>query len=209
LDSAKFFVVDQDYRARNSLAQALSRFGHVVQLDRVEEIGRIEERETYVFISDQDSQVIDECVKLDECGTFCFTVAYSEEPSLARVVECLSGPLNGYLKWPGEEEELTATLKALSNEATSQVRQRIAQVKARQKLNRLSARELQVAKGVASGNSSKELAPKLGVSFRTVEFHRANVMTKLGAKNIASVIRVVIEAGEALDELEPGLNFAA
>ena len=209
LVTAKFFIVDQDYKVRHSLARALEPYGRAVQLDSVDEIGSIDDRETYVFIADRDGTVVEECAKLDESGTFCFTIAYSEGPTLARVVECLSGPLNGYLQWPGDQQELEATLKALSSDATTQVRQRIAQSKARQQLKQLSARELQVAKGVAAGLSSKELALFLGVSFRTVEFHRANVMSKLGARNIASVIRVVIEAGEAPSEGDFGMEAAA
>jgi DNA-binding NarL/FixJ family response regulator len=208
LGATKFFVIDQDYRVRNSLARALDQYGSVVQLDHIEEIGRIEDRETYVLMADH-GQVIDDCLKLNEYGTFCFTIAYHENPSLVRVVECLSGPLNGYLQWPGDQLELEATLKALSTDATSQVRRKIARSKAQQKLKMLSARELQVAKGVAEGLSSKELAIELGVSFRTVEFHRANVMTKLGAKNIASVVRIVIEAGTGPRKSSSGLDVAA
>jgi len=209
LNSAKFFAVGQDYRARNSLARALEGFGNVVQLDSIEEIGVIEDRETYIFIDDNDGKAVENCERLAEAGTICFAIGYNEAPALSRVVECLSGPLCGYLQWPGDQQELMATLRALSDKAKSQVRQRISQAKARKRLGVLSEREMEVARGVATGLSSKELAPSLGVSFRTVEFHRANIMAKLGVRNIASVIRTVIEAGEAYEEIDDDLNFAA
>jgi len=42
---------------------------------------------------------------------------------------------------------------------------------------------------IVRGASSKEAARALGISPRTVEFHRANVMQKLGAKNTADLVR--------------------
>ena len=45
---------------------------------------------------------------------------------------------------------------------------------------------------IARGASSKEAARLLGISPRTVEFHRANIMQKLGAKNTVDVVRRVL-----------------
>jgi DNA-binding CsgD family transcriptional regulator len=45
---------------------------------------------------------------------------------------------------------------------------------------------------IVRGASSKEAARTLGISPRTVDFHRANMMQKLGAKNIADLVRRVI-----------------
>lgn len=51
----------------------------------------------------------------------------------------------------------------------------------------LSRREQQVMSGVLEGKTSREIAEALGVSARTVEFHRANVMAKLGATSVAEL----------------------
>ena len=45
---------------------------------------------------------------------------------------------------------------------------------------------------IVRGASSKEAARWLGVSPRTIEFHRANIMQKLGAKNVADLVRIVV-----------------
>ena len=50
----------------------------------------------------------------------------------------------------------------------------------------LSPRERAVLAEIVAGASSKEAAQKLGISPRTVEFHRGNIMRKLGAKNAAN-----------------------
>jgi DNA-binding NarL/FixJ family response regulator len=59
----------------------------------------------------------------------------------------------------------------------------------------LSPREVEVAKMVAEGNASKEIADKLGLSVRTVEKHRANIMDKTGVRDVASLTRYCIHYG--------------
>ena len=56
----------------------------------------------------------------------------------------------------------------------------------------LTPRERVALGQIVSGSSSKEAARRLGISPRTVEFHRANVMRKLGAKNTADLVRRVL-----------------
>ena len=56
----------------------------------------------------------------------------------------------------------------------------------------LTARERVTLAQIVRGASSKEAARALGVSPRTIEFHRANVMQKLGAKNTADLVRRVL-----------------
>jgi DNA-binding NarL/FixJ family response regulator len=59
----------------------------------------------------------------------------------------------------------------------------------------LSARELEVARLVAEGYSSKEIADRLDLSVRTVEKHRANIMDKINVKEVASLVRWCVQSG--------------
>ena len=59
----------------------------------------------------------------------------------------------------------------------------------------LSARELEVARLVAEGYSSKEIADRLDLSVRTVEKHRANIMDKIKVSEVASLVRWCVQAG--------------
>jgi DNA-binding NarL/FixJ family response regulator len=59
----------------------------------------------------------------------------------------------------------------------------------------LSARELEVARLVAEGFSSKEIAARLDLSVRTVEKHRANIMDKIGVREVASLVRWCVQNG--------------
>ena len=61
--------------------------------------------------------------------------------------------------------------------------------------SRLTPREQEVAQLIADGASNKEAGRRLGISPRTVELHRAHLMAKLGAKNAADLVRIVLSRG--------------
>jgi two-component system, LuxR family, response regulator FixJ len=56
----------------------------------------------------------------------------------------------------------------------------------------LTRREQEVAELIAHGASNKEAGRRLGISPRTVELHRAHIMEKLGARNAADMVRLVL-----------------
>jgi two-component system response regulator FixJ len=60
----------------------------------------------------------------------------------------------------------------------------------------LTSRERIVLAYIVKGASGKEAARVLGVSPRTIEFHRANVMKKLGAKNAADLVRIALNEND-------------
>lgn len=59
----------------------------------------------------------------------------------------------------------------------------------------LTARERDVLEGLAKGYPNKTIAYDLGISARTVEVHRANLMVKLGARSLSEVLRIAFAAG--------------
>jgi FixJ family two-component response regulator len=61
----------------------------------------------------------------------------------------------------------------------------------------LTRREREVLEQFASGASNKEAGRHLGISPRTIEDHRANIMKKLGARNAADLIRIVMSTSRA------------
>jgi two-component system, LuxR family, response regulator FixJ len=59
----------------------------------------------------------------------------------------------------------------------------------------LTPREREVLGQIAGGASNKEAGRQLGISPRTIEVHRARIMEKLGAKNAADLVRIVLSEG--------------
>ncbi len=62
------------------------------------------------------------------------------------------------------------------------------------RLATLSERERQVLEGLVAGHPNKTIAYDLGISPRTVEVYRANLMTKMGARSLSDLIRMAIIA---------------
>ena len=69
------------------------------------------------------------------------------------------------------------------------------------KLATISPRERQVLEGLVAGRPNKTIAFDLGISPRTVEIYRANVMTKMGATSLSGLVRMALIAG-VLDPAE-------
>ena len=61
--------------------------------------------------------------------------------------------------------------------------------------DRLTSREREVCQLIAEGNTNNEIAQQLGISIKTVEKHRANLMEKLSVQDVASLIREAIKQG--------------
>ena len=64
-----------------------------------------------------------------------------------------------------------------------------------EQLELLTPRELEVLKLIAEGNSSKEIATTLVLSLKTVESHRANILSKLGMRDRVDLTRYAIRRG--------------
>ena len=63
-----------------------------------------------------------------------------------------------------------------------------------QRFAMLSPREKQVLEGLVAGLPNKTIAYDLGISARTVEVYRANVMTKMEANSLADLVRIALTA---------------
>ena len=66
----------------------------------------------------------------------------------------------------------------------------------------LTVREREVLEGLARGLPNKTIAYDLGISSRTVEVHRANVMSKLDVRSLSEALRIAFSAGLGLDSNE-------
>jgi two-component system response regulator FixJ len=125
---------------------------------------------------------------------------------IAMAVRAIKAGAFDFLEKPFDNEVLLdAIRRAIASRARQQTQQsRIADWHARAR--ELSSRQRQVMGLVAQGLSNKEIALELGLSPRTVENYRAWVMEKMGARNLAELVRMVVnlEAGATgVNEQEP------
>ena len=62
-------------------------------------------------------------------------------------------------------------------------------------MDQLTERERQVLNGIVDGESNRQIAARLGLSEKTIEFHRSKVMRKMEAGSLADLTRKVVVAG--------------
>jgi two-component system response regulator FixJ len=104
-----------------------------------------------------------------------------------------------WLEQPVPERQLHEALSlglALLDEA---VRRDGARREARMRLSRLTSRETEVARALASGMSNKIVAHSLGISVRTAEMHRARILAKLGLRAVPEIVTLFVEAENEAD----------
>ena len=65
----------------------------------------------------------------------------------------------------------------------------------KEKIKELSERELEILRHIVEGMSNKDIGDKLHISHRTVDTHRTNIMRKLDASNVASLVRIALKTG--------------
>lgn len=100
-----------------------------------------------------------------------------------------------FLQKPFTEEALLACFRRgfdLIDSRSDAAERRAA---ARARVEQLTVREREVLDSLLSGLSNKLIADRLGISLRTVEMHRGNMMDRLGVDNLAEALTLAMEAG--------------
>ncbi len=110
-------------------------------------------------------------------------------------VEAMKAGVVDFIEKPFDDETLLDAIRIAFRDrsAPSGVNPERQAIKAR--LDELSPRERDVLGGVVSGKPNKIIAHDLGISPRTVEVYRANLMTKMGAGSLSELVRMALVAG--------------
>ncbi|HEY8575937.1 MAG TPA: LuxR C-terminal-related transcriptional regulator [Devosia sp.] len=117
----------------------------------------------------------------------------TEEPQIAAAVTAMKLGATDVLSKPIDTEYLLTVLRdALRVDAGMGMMQSGRRQVEVRGFAQLTPRERQVLQLITNGQSNKEAGRELGISPRTIEVHRARVMEKLGARNTADLMRIVL-----------------
>lgn len=204
-------IIDMDVRRRARVSRELSAFSvHTEIYEDVREFLNVAPGTGLILAGynlDAGEQHLAKIIK--ELGIHLPIVAYAEDPSTEDVVEAMIAGAASFLRWPFGNRELVAMLDRVSEEGGQRLRRERTLSQAKARVAILSPREREVLTALIAGKSNKQIAQMLDISPRTVEIHRANMMTKLRARTVADAVRIGLYAGldEELDALH--LNEAA
>jgi two-component system response regulator FixJ len=130
-----------------------------------------------------------------ESGLDVPVIVITGHGDISLAVEAMKIGAVDFLEKPFDDDLLLASvLSALNKEAhTAEHKAEVADI--HDKLAALSNRERQVLEGLVAGKANKVIAFDLGISPRTVEIYRANLMTKMAANSLSDLVRMAMTAG--------------
>lgn len=105
-------------------------------------------------------------------------------------VRALKAGASDFLEKPYDDQQLIDSVHHALADADRAHRERERMAQARACYEQLTAREREIVGMVAAGDASKLIAARLGISQRTVEAHRANVMAKFRARTLSDLVRM-------------------
>jgi len=106
-------------------------------------------------------------------------------------VSAIKGGAVDFIEKPFDYREGLATVRRAIERDASSRQQRSRQTQFAERLAALTGREREVMHRVIEGKPNKVIAEELDISVRTVEFHRANVMEKMGVASVAALSQLI------------------
>ena len=195
-------VIDPDSRRRAAIAREF--LGRSMHAEIYEDLAEFRDRipkEGLVFaVDDPERCEPAELFETMRSQQLILPVAlYSPQPSPEKIVQAMLLGALDYLQWPFDPALLASSMERLEVQGTRLTEQERRRSAAQAKLDELTARERQVLLWMIHGNTNREIGGKLGISPRTVEIHRANLMRKLNAGSASDAVRLALYAGLDLE----------
>jgi two-component system response regulator FixJ len=192
-------VIDDDDAVRESLAFLLGTADVAVRTydSAVAFLAALPEIEAGCIVTDVRMPEIDglellQCLKDRAVGLPVIVVTGHGDVPLA--VEAMKLGAVDFLEKPFDDESLLAAVRSALDRRREDDRTETRKVEIQVKLDALSPRERQVLDGLVAGHPNKTIAFDLGISPRTVEVYRANVMTKMQAASLSDLVRMTLIA---------------
>lgn len=122
-------------------------------------------------------------------------IVLSGHGDIAMAVQAMQAGAVDFLQKPADRQQVLDAVEAAFETMHDCEGQRNRTEWAKAQLGRLTGRELEVLDGLACGYPNKTIAYDLGISPRTVEVHRANLMAKLDVRSLSDALRLAFAAG--------------
>jgi two-component system response regulator FixJ len=192
-------LVDDDASVRRSVGFMLKTSGHQVQTyesgaELLKSSSQLERGCILLDIRMPGMDGLEVQQALQEKGVGLPVIIMTGHGDVGLAVRAMKAGAVDFIEKPFEKMALLSSLeegfRRISQREVTGGRKKDAEVK----LQALTPRERDVLEGLAHGLPNKTIAFDLGISPRTVEIHRANLMTKLGVRSLSEALRIAFAA---------------
>jgi two-component system response regulator FixJ len=132
--------------------------------------------------------------KLTQVGSSLPIIFITGHGDVPMAVEAMRRGAFDFLRKPVNEENFLERITFALDQESGHWHQKLDRDQAQQRIESLTEREHEVFLLVAEGLANKVVASELGISERTVEVHRAQVMKKLDARTLAQLVRIHLQS---------------
>jgi len=191
------YVVDDDEAVRDSLQWLLEGKDYRVRcFDSAESfLTRYDPREIACLIVDirmggmTGLELQDRLLERKSPLPIVFITGHGDVPMAVNTMK--KGALD-FIQKPFNEEELLELVERMLDHAREAFADHQQTASRDALLSKLTSREAQVLERIVAGRLNKQIADDLGISIKTVEAHRANIMEKLGANTVADLLKIAL-----------------
>ncbi len=197
------YVVDDDEAVRDSLQWLLEGKDYRVRCFESAEsfLSRYDPREVACLIVDirmagmTGLELQDRLLERKSPLPVVFITGHGDVPMAVNTMK--KGAMD-FIQKPFKEEELVSLVERMLEHAKGAFADYQSAASRDALLSKLTSREAQVLERIVAGRLNKQIADDLGISIKTVEAHRANIMEKLNANTVADLLKI------ALGQQRPG-----
>jgi len=199
-DNRLIHLVDDDEAIRHSASFMLRHAGFRVKTypDGVVFLEQVAEAERGCILLDvqmpgMDGLEVQEV--LNQRGVAMPVIVLTGHGDVAVAVRAMKAGAVDFVEKPYAKQSLVDALTRAFERLEARQHADVLAEEARGLIERLTARERDVLVGLVDGQTNKVIAQSLEISPRTVEIHRANLMEKMDAPSLSTVLRIAFAAG--------------
>lgn len=198
------YVIDDDEAVRQSLEFLLKTSGITVlgfESAKVflEKLPHIKSGCIITDVRMPEITGIDLLRRIRDSGVDIPVIVITGHGDVSLAVEAMKVGAVDFLEKPFDDETLLSSVRSALRKGADTARHKAEVSEINERLTALSNRERQVLEGLVAGKANKVIAFDLGISARTVEIYRANVMTKMSANSLSDLVRMAMTAGILTD----------
>ena len=196
------YVVDDDEAVRDSLQWLLEGKDYRVRcFDSAESfLSRYDPREVACLLVDirmpgiSGLELQDRLIERKSPLPIVFITGHGDVPMAVTTMK--KGAMD-FIPKPFKEEELLTVVERMLDQAREAFADYQHAANRDALMGKLTARESQVLERIVAGRLNKQIADDLGISIKTVEAHRANIMEKLNANTVADLLKIALGPNSA------------